>query len=73
MAVELYDIDAVKSQLGEVLDDFITDVRSAPPFVTYDVCCQSTHDLSLSLVSVPFFPFLCGLYISFLFYLLFTL
>ena len=27
MAVEAYDIDAVKSQLGEVLDDFIVDVR----------------------------------------------
>ena len=30
MAVEIYDIDAVKSQLGEVLDEFIVDVRSVP-------------------------------------------
>lgn len=27
MSVEVYDIDAVKSLLGEVLDDFISDVR----------------------------------------------
>ena len=26
MAVEIYDIDAVKSQLGEVLDEFINDL-----------------------------------------------
>ena len=29
MAVETYDIDAVKSQLGEVLDEFIGDIRYA--------------------------------------------
>ena len=27
MAVEMYDIDAVKSQLGVVLDEFIADLR----------------------------------------------
>ena len=27
MAVETFDIDAVKSQLGEVLDEFIADIR----------------------------------------------
>ena len=40
MAVETHDIDAVKSQLGEVLDEFIADIRYAPIFIYLEICVE---------------------------------
>lgn len=42
MAVEMYDIDAVKSQLGEILDEFITDIR----YFLANLFHQSTKSLN---------------------------
>ena len=41
MAVEIYDIDAVKSQLGVVLDEFIVDLRYGAVGVGVGVCART--------------------------------
>ena len=55
MSVELYDIDAIKSQLGDVLDDFIGDVRSAasPSFLSLLPLPVSIPPIPLSLLPLP--------------------